>query len=91
VELISSDVFGSFTRGRFMNICVLYLANLFVKISLLSKHCVFFFTYSMTMDKVLLNVSDFSFVKPIVENLTCYKVVSACHKITYSSNTHYKI
>lgn len=45
----------------------------------------------MTMDKVLVNVSDFSLVKPIVKNVTCYKAVMACHKITGSLNTHYKI
>jgi len=75
-----------------------YLVNLFLKISYLSpadgrsflpKH--FFFTYSMTMDKVLVNLSGFSFVKPVVKNVTCYKVVSACHENTDSFNTHYKI
>ena len=53
-NLFLSDIFGSFARGRFMNICVLYLVNLFLKISCLSPAdgrsllpkrcvCVFFF------------------------------------------------
>jgi len=45
----------------------------------------------MTIDKLLVNVGDFSFVKPIVKNVTCYKLVSACHKNTDSFNTRYKI
>jgi hypothetical protein len=99
VEFICSDIFGSFAFGRFMNTCMLYLVNSFLKLvvyhlrmaGVYFRNTVYFFTYSMTMDKVLVNVSDFSFVKPFVKNLTCYKVLSACHKNIYPFNTHYKI
>lgn len=71
----------------------IYLVVLFADEFASETLCFFFFlfTYSMTMDKVLVNVSGFSFVKPIVKNSTCYKVVSACHNNTDSFNTHYKI
>ena len=36
LEFIFSYIFGSFTRGRLINICMLYLLNLFLNISCLS-------------------------------------------------------
>jgi len=36
VEFIFSDIFDSFIRGRFINTCMLYLVNLFLKISYFS-------------------------------------------------------